>query len=521
MRINLPVTQTEIRLDDNTAIISTTDKKGLITSVNADFIRVSGFAEDELIGAPHNLVRHPDMPSDAFADLWQTLQAGRPWIGIVKNRCKNGDYYWVDAYASPLYENGEIAGYQSVRTRAAADVVARAEKLYAALRAKKALPQAARIGLTGRIAAVALLALLPGVVVAMAGGVSIGLVAAGFLPGLGLAAGLAVVTARPYARAAAHGRRIIDNRVSQIVYSGLSGEAGQFELSLHMLEARLRTVIGRIRESSAKLAGMSRQTTASMEQTRQGVGQQHNETDQLAAALNEMAATSQEVARNTAAAANAARQADSETQAGREVVNQAIDAIDHLAQEVVSAADVVHRLEAESGKIGTVLDVIRGIAEQTNLLALNAAIEAARAGEQGRGFAVVADEVRSLASRTQQATQEIQQMIGRLQGGANEAVRVMEQSRSKAQVSVQEAARVGTSLATIAHAVDTINDMNTQIASAAEEQSAVTETLNRNVTTISQLSNKTAEIARDTAHDSAQLARLAGNLESLVLQFRA
>jgi aerotaxis receptor len=521
MRINLPVTQTEIRVDDNTTIISTANKKGIITSVNADFIRISGYSEQELIGAPHNIVRHPDMPPEAFADLWQTLQSGRAWIGLVKNRCKNGDYYWVDAYASPLYEQGEIVGYQSVRTRAAPEAVARAEKLYAALRAKKSLPQAARIGLTGRIAAVALIAALPGVAAAAAAGASVGVIAAGFVLSLFVIAGLSFVVARPYAQAAASSRRIVDNRVAQTVYTGLPGEAGQSGLALYMLEARLRTVIGRIREASAKLAGMSRQTTASMEQTHQSVGLQHTETDQLAVALNEMAATSQEVARNTAAAAAAARQADTETQAGREVVNQAIDAIDHLAQEVVSAADVIHRLEAESAKIGTVLDVIRSIAEQTNLLALNAAIEAARAGEQGRGFAVVADEVRSLASRTQLATQEIQQMIGNLQSGANEAVRVMDQGRSKAQASVQEAARVGTTLATIARAVDTINEMNTQIASAAEEQSAVTETLNRNVTTISQLSHKTADIARDTARDSEQLSALAGNLESLVLQFRA
>jgi methyl-accepting chemotaxis protein len=233
-----------------------------------------------------------------------------------------------------------------------------------------------------------------------------------------------------------------------------------------------------------------------------------------------MAATSQEVARNTAAAANAARQADSETQAGREVVNQAIDAIDHLAQEVVSAADVIHRLEAESGKIGTVLDVIRGIAEQTNLLALNAAIEAARAGEQGRGFAVVADEVRTLATRTQESTQEIQKMIERLQTGAKSAVQVMEQGRSKAQVSVQQAARAGTSLDTIATAVSAISDMNAQIASAAEEQGAVAEEINRNITNISQIANQTASGAEQTATASAELAKLAARLQTHVGRFK-
>ena len=520
MRINLPVTPTEIRLDDNTAILSTTDKSGLITSVNSEFIRISGFSIDELIGAPHNLVRHPDMPPEAFADLWQTLKTGRPWMGIVKNRCKNGNHYWVDAYASPLYEKGEIVGYQSVRTKASAENIVRAERLYATLREKKRLPYQLPFGMAARISMVFVLLLLPIVAAAVAGGASFSALASGVGVSLLLAAGLASVLVQPLARAAGRIRRVADNLVAQLVYTGRTDETGQLELAVCMLEARLRTVIGRVRQAAGELGGVTQQTARSMEQTRESVKQQQNETDQVAVALNEMSATSQEVARNTAAAANAASQADTETRAGRQVVNQAVESIDRLAHEVMSAADVIHRLAAESEKIGSVLDVIRGIAEQTNLLALNAAIEAARAGEQGRGFAVVADEVRSLASRTQQSTQEIQQMIGRLQSGADEAVKVMDGGRMSAERSVQEAARVGGALEAIARAVDIINDMNTQIASAAEEQSAVTETLNRNVTAISQISQQTSDVASKTADESAQLTELSAKLDSLVLQFR-
>ncbi|QKQ28087.1 hypothetical protein HUE57_18690 [Candidatus Reidiella endopervernicosa] len=202
------------------------------------------------------------------------------------------------------------------------------------------------------------------------------------------------------------------------------------------------------------------------------------------------------------------------------MVEHTIDVINTLASEVEHAASVIHTLEQESADIGTVLDVIRGIAEQTNLLALNAAIEAARAGEQGRGFAVVADEVRSLASRTQTSTQEIDEMISRLQSGAADAVKAMESSSNQAQAGVEQAAEAGSSLDAITNAVAQINDMNTQIASAGEEQSAVAEEINRNIVTISSVADETAGGAVQTSNASAEVARLSEQLQALVQQFR-
>jgi methyl-accepting chemotaxis protein len=297
-------------------------------------------------------------------------------------------------------------------------------------------------------------------------------------------------------------------------------ETGQLQTATHKMAKELHGLISEVTGSTAQLSSAAEEMSVITEQSKRGVQQQQTEIDQIATAMHEMATTVQEVARNAAAAADAAHKADDEAKSGQRVVTQTVEAIDAVAHEVESAAEVIHKLAADSTSIGAVLDVIRGIAEQTNLLALNAAIEAARAGEQGRGFAVVADEVRTLATRTQESTQEIQKMIERLQTGAKSAVQVMEQGRGKAQVSVQQAARAGTSLDTIASAVGAISDMNAQIASAAEEQGAVAEEINRNIANIRQIANQTASGAEQTATASAELAKLAVHLQTHVGRFK-
>lgn len=290
--------------------------------------------------------------------------------------------------------------------------------------------------------------------------------------------------------------------------------------SFNSFVKKIAKTVDEIRITSEKLAAASHRLATITQTTQKGVERQLQETTLVANAMKQMTATVQEVARNAVRASEAAELAEEEAAAGKNIVNDAVNRINSLASEVENAANVIHELENDSNSIGEVLSVIQGIAEQTNLLALNAAIEAARAGEQGRGFAVVADEVRTLASRTQNSTLEIQQTIERLQDRAKQAVSVMDNGRKKAASSVEQAASAGESITSISARIDTINDMNNQIASAAEEQTAVTEEINRNISNISHVSEETALGAKTTAEACNELLELANQLRSTVGSFR-
>jgi len=297
-------------------------------------------------------------------------------------------------------------------------------------------------------------------------------------------------------------------------------EVGAIVNEFNTFLSGLQSMVGEVVGAIDQLSSSSTQLKQAAETTRQAAVRQQTDTGQVATAMNEMAMAVQEVALNTSKAAEAADRASHASHHGKEVVGQATKTIQGLAKEVESAAQVIHKLAEDSATIGKVLDVIRGIAEQTNLLALNAAIEAARAGEQGRGFAVVADEVRILAGRTQESTRDIQGIIVALQGRAKEAVSVMNNGCAQAMASVEQTADADQALQSIIATVAQISDMNMQIASAAEQQSAVAEEVNRGIFTISELATETSNGAGETSASSEELTELALRLQQLTGRFK-
>jgi len=314
--------------------------------------------------------------------------------------------------------------------------------------------------------------------------------------------------------------RLADGDMTARINLNTHDELSQVASSFNRMADGFGALVAKISSSSQQVAASSEELTAITEQASQSICEQQAQTEEVATAINEMSATVQDVNGSIIKTANASQEASRETAEGRRMVDDTVVAIQQLAERIDHAAGVIQQLEQDSENISTVLEVIRGVAEQTNLLALNAAIEAARAGEQGRGFAVVADEVRTLAGRTQESTEEINQIIEKLQNGSHKAVEVMEMSREQTHAVVEKANQAGQSLATISQSVEQINEMSTQIASASEQQGAVAEEINRNVVSITDMANQTSLGAQQTASASEDLARLASELQVLVGRFK-
>ncbi len=506
MRINEPVTQRDMGMNNDCEIISTTNLKGALTSANEDFIRMSGYTWEELENKNHNIIRHPDVPPEAYAMLWDALKGGNPWMGLVKNRNKNGDHYWVDAFASPQYEDGKITGYQSVRVKPEKAWVDRAEALYAKVMSKKSADDKRRskldevkltrfpISLTAKTAlTVSSVFALVFMGLALAEQISLLFALAGFMIGSLVSSVVVYQMLSGLRNLASQSEKIANDPLARYVYTGRNDELGQIEYVQIFQNAKLRTAIGRVRESSSVLEHAS-------DEIARGNLDLSSRTENQASSLEETASSMEEITSTVQQNAENAKQANQLVQETRKQAEKS-------GSVVSSTMRAMTDINESSKKIADITNVIDEIAFQTNLLALNAAVEAARAGEQGRGFAVVANEVRSLAGRSAESAKQIKDLIS--------------DSVSKVESGTQLVNQSADSLKMINESVKKISDIMGEISQSSQEQANGIDQINQAIMQIDEVTQQNGQLVEKITSSSSAMSQKVKMLSGLADQFKS
>lgn len=495
----------EVTFPADVQLVSTTDKQGMITYANDEFCRVSGFTLDEMLNQPHNIVRHPDMPKEAFKDMWAHLKANQPWRGAIKNRCKDGRYYWVDAYVTPIYKDDTFVGYQSVRRRLLPETRQRAEALYAKLvNHRRALPWI-QLNLVQRLTLFSLLTVL-----LLIATVVVDPWFSVLLPMMFM-----LLFYRDVVRHPKYSQRLRDHydSISRWVYCKSPQNDAEFHLK--MQTGKVRTIIGRTADSGHQLLEQVLEMQKLARSSESSIEIQATELEKISAAVEQMVATIDEVARHSQETSMQVRSANDTCRQVMTNIDSTENKVNLLAEEVNRSTQATTELEAKIETINHVMSDIQGVASQTNLLALNAAIEAARAGEQGRGFAVVADEVRALSQRTHDATKNIQSSMQEVTATLTSLKHTMSTGEEAALSCKQDTVVTKTSISELSEAMTIIDDAATLISTSAEEQSVVAKEINLNLSTIKGASNRTLSDANRVYEMSGDVEQSAQNLAAL------
>jgi PAS domain S-box-containing protein len=496
-------------------LVSITDLQGRITYANQEFCEIAGYSLEELVGQNHNIVRHPTMPKAAFADLWSKIQQEKSWRGMVKNRCKNGDYYWVDAYVTPIFENDKVVGYQSVRTCPSDNHKLKAQKLYDALNNKKSISDFQLNINLKRLIAMVCTTIAIAVNWFLTESIMSSVV---FLLCICLLSLIFLQELFSFPKYVAKTKALLDSP-SRMIFSG-TGPLSIISYPIELLKARIRTILGRSSDSGRKLVDVASELENSSSDMLKGIEEEAAHLSQLATAITEMSTTIDEVSSHTNQTHDKVLVVQNECQSNIQVIEMSQMKINGLANDVDKAANNALELLTDVTKISTIMSEIQGIADQTNLLALNAAIEAARAGEQGRGFAVVADEVRTLASRTQDATVHIQSSVIQLQNTLKEWSQVMLVNKANAEDCSADSSQIKNTMNVIVNNIDDVSDMTAQIATAAEEQSVVANQITQSVYVIDDISKQNATLANQVNNYGIAVNKSAEDIEKLSSTFK-
>lgn len=498
------VSQLNTPLDDDTTLMSTTDLESYITHANDTFVQVSGYQLNELLAQPHNLVRHPDMPKAAFADMWYTLKQGEPWSGIVKNRRKNGDHYWVRANAVPMIRKGRVTGYMSIRTRATDDEIAAVEPLYQALnegRCSKRIHKGlvVRQGLLGKLPAMPVRWRVRSIMGLMVVMLALALALFGtdaswqalLLGALAMLAGTALFEwqiVRPIENVATQALKVATGERNSVQHLNRSDElgltlraVGQLGLMCRWLINDVSSQVSSVRNGSERLAKGNNDLNEHTRQTVENVQETVTTMNQMAESVKLNSETASAADKLSMAASSAATQ-------GGEAMDTVIKTMD----------DIAHSTQ----RIGTITTLINDIAFQTNILALNAAVEAARAGEQGKGFAVVAGEVRHLASRSANAANDIRKLI--------------DASATKVQSGSEQVHAAGRTMDDIVAQVQNVTLLIARISQSTQEQTDGLSSLTRAVDELNRITQKNAALVEESAQVSAMVKHRASRLEDAV-----